>query len=157
MSRVSASATKALTTPMHTAMRVTTRTRGLAVKSPRCASATVDIVEKFNRRQALFGVSPACDTPFWNGGLCGRGSRGVPSPARRDSARVPPPFPCRAFCSLPDAVPDLPRVVAAVNHVEAHPLLDREVAHARMLHEQIGASFGQERAVDLIRGGGAGG
>src|SRR5213592_88301 len=44
ISLVRTSATNALATPMNTAMRVTTRTRGLAVKSPRLASATADMM-----------------------------------------------------------------------------------------------------------------
>src|SRR5437867_7836984 len=135
---------------MNTAMRVTTRTLGLAVKSPRFALATADMCAKFSRDQMLLGVSPVCDTPFWNGGLCARGSSGALSPAPSGSARVSRPFLSRACGSQTDAFPDLPRVVARVDDVEAHPLLDGQVAHARMLHEQVVAPLRQQRAVDLI-------
>src|SRR5437867_4345400 len=135
---------------MNTAMRVTTRTLGLAVKSPRFALATADMCAKFSRDQMLLGVSPVCDTPFWNGGLCARGSSGALSPAPSGSARVSRPSLSRACGSIADALPDLLGVMARVDDVETHPLLDGEVAHARMLYEQVVASLRQQRAVDLI-------
>src|SRR5213594_2678444 len=135
---------------MNTAMRVTTRTLGLAVKSPRFALATADMCAKFSRDQMLLGVSPVCDTPFWNGGLCARGSSTALSPAPSGSARVSRPSLSRACGSRADALPDLPGVVTRVDDMETHPLLDGQVAHARMLHEQVGASLRQQRAVDLI-------
>jgi len=51
---------------------------------------------------------------------------------------------------MADALSDLLGVVARVDDVEAHPLLDGQVAHARMLHEQVSPSLRQQRAIDLI-------
>src|SRR6267378_408623 len=92
----------------------------------------------------------ACDTPFWNDGLCATGSSSALSPAPSGSARARRPSPSPASGSQADAFANLPGVVARVDHVEAHPLLDGQVAHARMLHEEIVSSLRQQRAVYLI-------
>src|SRR5204863_469363 len=42
--------------------------------------------------------------------------------------------------------------MARVDDVKSHPLFHCEVAHAWMLREQIGATLGQQRAVDLVPG-----
>ena len=88
-------------------------------------------------------VSRVCDTPFGNGGLCAMGSSSALSPARSDSARARRLSSSPASGSCAEALPDLPGVVARVDEVEAHPLLDGQIAHARVLHKQISAALGQ--------------
>src|SRR4051794_24260878 len=40
--------------------------------------------------------------------------------------------------------------MAGMNDVKAHPVLNRQIAHSRMLHEQIGAPLGEQRSINLI-------
>src|SRR2546422_4994010 len=94
----------------------------------------------------------AGDTPFWNGAPCATESEAALSPPRPGSALARRLSSSPASGSCAQALPYLPGVVARVDEVEAHPLLDGQIAHAGVLHEQIRAALGQQRAVDLIPG-----
>src|SRR2546425_11443589 len=132
---VSASATKAPATPIIIAIRVTTSTRGLAIKSPRRDAATADMCSEFSRGPAVFDASRAGDIPSWNGGPYGLESSGVLLLAHPDSAPARRLCPSAACGSSSDTLPDLPSVVLRVDEMEPHPFLEGEIAQAWMFDE----------------------